>query len=533
MMRARLLAPAAALASTVVAMASLATGCSSGGERPAGVGASSAGSLSRAFETSAATQGVPRDLMVAIAETEGSLGMPAVREVETNAAVPVAGPMQLRHGHFDSLARGAALTGASELDLRRDTDRALEAGARVLAELGGSTGAAPEDLASWSQAVEEMSGYADDAHRKHYAHRVFSLLARGGTFAGRDGEPIQVAPHDLPPTLTMDLAEGIHALSGSSDYGAAEWVPTSCVNKCTAGRGGNTVEFVVIHDTEGGWDASVSTLQNDPGKSVQYIVGTDGRVAQFIHETDTAWHAGNFYYNERSVGIEHVGYANKPYPEAQYAASAKLVSYLTGKFGVPKTRDHIIGHDQVPNGNAISDASAACAEAPAACEKSSNFGGSSNHRDPGVWEWAGYMDRLGGTAKCNDTLPIWSCSASAARAFRCSNGQVEVETCNGKGACQASVHGQDATCNRGPVIPGHHRDDTRGAVQLGADVPAAGDPSAPRVDSASLTAPTDGASGCSSSGTSAGSSGAAFGLLALLGIATARRRKRSGQRART
>src|SRR5204862_7799355 len=146
-----------------------------------------------------------------------------------------------------------------------------------------------------------------------------------------------------------------------------EWFPTPSANKWTAGRGGNTVSKIVIHDTEGGWDASVATLRNDPNKSVQYIVGTDGRVGQFVHDGDTAWHAGNWYYNQRSIGIEHVGYWTQAYPNALYAASAELVKHLAAKYGVPKDRAHIIGHDQIPNGNRIAEGSAPCADSPSSC----------------------------------------------------------------------------------------------------------------------------------------------------------------------
>ncbi len=328
-------------------MGALLVACGSTGSSPAPV-PQAGGPLAQSFDASAAANAVPRNLLVAIAQVEGGLTMPATRVVDPAAQVPVAGPMELRHGAFDSLARGAALMGASELALRQDTDTGLEAGARVLAELGSEHGAHGGDLASWKDAIEELSGFSDAAHREHYAHEVFALLASGGTFPGRDGESVTIAAHpELPPTLTLDVSDALHTL-GKAEYPGAEWIPTSCTNKCDTTRGGATVQYVVIHDTEGGWNASVATLQNDPGKSVQYIVGQDGHVAQFVPESYTAWHAGNYWYNQRSVGIEHVGYYKQPYPEAQYASSAKLVGYLTGKYKVKKDRAHIIGHDQNP-----------------------------------------------------------------------------------------------------------------------------------------------------------------------------------------
>jgi hypothetical protein len=407
--------------------------------------------LARTFTESATRNDVPRDLLVAIAQIEGGLDMPATREIDPENAVPVAGPLQLRRGKLDTLARGAALMGVTELELRRDTALGLEAGARVLRELGDRTGARVDDLASWSAAIEEMSGYADAYHRRVYARRVLELLGKGGTFLARDAETIAITSH------LVDLDRAVPKLDapmkGAADYADADWFPTSCTDKCTPGRGGNTIQYVVIHDTEGGWDASVATLQNDPGKSVQYIVGTDGRVGQFIHESDTAWHAGNFWYNQRSVGIEHVGYWTKPYPEALYASSAKLVAYLTDKYKVAKDRAHIIGHDQIPNGTKISESAAPCNESPASCEAAgSNYGGSGHHTDPGDFEWCLYMPRFGGTCKCNDIWELWNCSSDKTKAFRCVSGKIEIATCDGPGGCEVMPLGTADVCHEAPPV---------------------------------------------------------------------------------
>ena len=469
------------------------------------------GPQAEAFDRSAATAGVPRDLLVAIAEVEGGLAMPAWRDVRPDADLPAAGPMMLRRGQLDTLARGAALAKASELSLRQDTDLALSAGALVLAELGARTGAREGDLSSWQDALEELSGYQDAAHREEYAHRVFATLARGGALEGRDGERLALPAHaELPPALTFDLRSTLHVLG--ADYPGAEWIPTSCTNKCDTSRGGNKVGSVVVHDTEGGWDASVATLQNDSGKSVHYIVGTDGRVAQFVPETYTAWHAGNYYYNQRSVGIEHVGYWTKPFTEAEYTASAKLVSYLLKKYGIAADRAHVIGHDQIPDGGVIAQSSPPCSDAPSVCEKGGKYGGSSNHTDPGIWEWATYMPRVGGDAKCNDVTDLWNCGWDAKRAYRCAGGKVEVKWCNGPKACQTMATGKDDVCDQASDEPPLNAFDPT-------PKPAPTGPSGPGV-----TPPTDTpkGGGCSAAPRADGAAWAIALGLALL----ARRRRR-------
>jgi N-acetyl-anhydromuramyl-L-alanine amidase AmpD len=410
------------------------------------------GSLTQALEASALDAQVPRDLLLAIAKVEDGLTFPRERPIDSidvDTDVPAAGPLQLRRGKLDTLKRGAELTNATELDLRMHGDHALLAGARVLHELAEQTKANANDLATWSAAIEEMSGFADQPHRESYAHQVFATLARGGTFTARDGETVVLAPHpELPPTLTLDIRDRLKILAPPAQYDSAEWIPTSCNRKCTEGRATFKVELILIHDTEGNWNASVATLQNDPNKSVQYIIDVDGRVGQFVTEETTAWHAGNFNVNQRSVGIEHVGYAAKPFPEALYASSAKLTEHLANKYQVPKDRAHIIGHDQVPNGNRIAQTSPPCSKSPKECQADRNYGGASNHSDPGIWEWAPFMARFGGTAKCNDVTNLWACSNDKTKAFRCASDKVEVSTCDGQGACEAAADPtKDAVCH--------------------------------------------------------------------------------------
>lgn len=473
-------------------------------------------SLDDAFTTAASESGVPRDLLVAIARVEGGLEMPKTRTPNPESHVPVAGPLELRRGKIDTLALGAKLLGVSEIDIRTDTDLGLRAGALVVADLGKKSGARANDLATWEPALEDLSGYADQRHRAMYAQRVFRALGAGGTFDARGGEKISIVPNARIAQIVVELGPE-HTMGTMPEYPGAEVFVTDCTNKCDTTRGGNAVGYVVIHDTEGGWDASVATLQNDPGKSVQYIVNTDGTVGQFVPESYTAWHAGNYFYNQRSVGIEHVGYYNKTFPDAQYDASAKLVAYLTNKYGVAKDRAHIIGHDQIPDGNVISESAPPCSDAPSTCETGTSYGGASNHRDPGDWEWCTYMPRFGGTCKCDDIWKLWNCSSDKTQAFRCDNGKVELEQCTA--GCVVEPVGQDDQCNQDPSPP------DAGAPPTTDDAGTSGSPH----HAPSSQQPGNGDQPQSSGGCSASSSrpDAAFGALfaALFIVARTRRRR--------
>ena len=425
------------------------------------------GAVARTIAAAAAEAHVPAELLLAIAAEEGGLALPAARIPSTDDHVPVAGALELRHGRLDTLAMGARLLGTTEDALRADTDLATRAGALVVAALGAEHGATT-DLASWRPALEALSGM-DDANARAYAERVLAILRTGGAFVARDAERIELSPHAVPIALAAPAPA-----SPTPDFPGAQWFTTSCTNKCTAGRplGHAAVDKIVIHDTEGGWNASVATLQNDANKSVHYIVDADGaRVGQFRPETDTTWHAGNFFYNETSIGIEHVGTAANPagYSTGLYETSRRLVTNIRTRWTVPLDRTHIIGHYQVPDGTVVAESSSPCTALLDTCETSASFGGANNHRDPGYhWEWCQYMQALGGACTCNDAWPDWNCTTDHTEAVRCTNGQVEIEACpNG---CDVMPTGTPDVCHTAdPLPPDAGVDDDAGATN--ADAP--------------------------------------------------------------
>ncbi|HZS36540.1 MAG TPA: peptidoglycan recognition family protein [Polyangia bacterium] len=427
----------------------LVAGCAGAPARP------ESGPVAQGIEQAAARNGLPRDLVLAVAAIEGGLWLSPVRVLRVDDDVPVAGALELRHGAFNSLARGAELMGTDEATLRIDTDRGTEAGARVLAELAHATGAHADDLGSYRAALEELSGLSDANSRADYAARVLAVVRSGGVFPARAGEQVFIDAH--PDVSVPALGVRHEAASGTPDYPGAIWFSTSCSGKCDTTRtaGNSVVNMIAIHDTEGGWDASVATLQNDAGKSVHYIVDADGsRVGQFVPETYTAWHVGNYYYNQRMVGIEHVGFAaaTTGYSDGLYQASVKLVKNIRTRWNVPLDRQHILGHYQVPDGTNIAESSPACSDTLDHCETSANYGGASNHRDPGYyWQWCQYMERLGGSCDCNDTYPLWNCTTDATEAVRCSGGKVEIDHCTA--GCVSKPVGTDDVCNHAPPPP--------------------------------------------------------------------------------
>ncbi|MGP4002471.1 N-acetylmuramoyl-L-alanine amidase [Streptomyces sp. 8N706] len=140
---------------------------------------------------------------------------------------------------------------------------------------------------------------------------------------------------------------------GELDHRGAEWIAASEANWRRADRPSDyVIDRVVIHVPEATYPLTLKVFQ-DPGHgaAAHYVVRSgDGHVAQMIRELDVAFHAGNRGYNERSVGIEHEGWVDRPeyLTDTLYRSSAKLTAGICERYGIPRDREHIIGHIEVP-----------------------------------------------------------------------------------------------------------------------------------------------------------------------------------------
>ncbi|MEV4449843.1 N-acetylmuramoyl-L-alanine amidase [Streptomyces mirabilis] len=180
----------------------------------------------------------------------------------------------------------------------------------------------------------------------------------------KGGAALAALPYALLPG-TQATAE-----TAAVDYPLAEWAPARTSNYTASSRPtAYPLDYVVIHVTQETFPRTVAIFQN-PQKQVSahYLVrSADGHVAQCVRERDIAWHAGNWDYNTRSIGIEHEGWVDRPayFTNALYEESAKLTAAICAKHGIPKDRAHIIGHYEVPG---------------------------TDHTDPGPnWDWTRYI----------------------------------------------------------------------------------------------------------------------------------------------
>ncbi|WP_461027688.1 N-acetylmuramoyl-L-alanine amidase, partial [Streptomyces sparsus] len=258
---------------------------------------------------------------------------------------------------------------------------------------------ASADPADWYAAVARYPGGDNRRAAAFFADEVFDVLgsgrrrttdagqhvvlpARPGLRPDRSGpELLRLPPGgsrqgvECPPDVSCESVPApyaeFQAADGSADYGNHDRSDRPASQR---------IEYLVVHDVEGYWEGALSMVRDPRSVSWHYTLrSSDGHVAQHVPTKDVAWHAGNWYVNSKSVGLEHEGFLTAPdawYTEAMYRASARLVRYLAKRYDVPLDRQHVIGHDNVPGGT------------PAAVR--------GMHTDPGpYWDWRHYFELLG------------------------------------------------------------------------------------------------------------------------------------------
>jgi N-acetyl-anhydromuramyl-L-alanine amidase AmpD len=178
--------------------------------------------------------------------------------------------------------------------------------------------------------------------------------------------------------LSLLSLVGALALAGASSAAPPQSQFASLTNYTQAQRPESSIRFIVVHVSEGSFLGTVSWLRDPRAhSSANFVVGRDGAVQQLVPLHDVAWHAGNWAYNLRSVGIENVGYTDDPsgFTLREYRAAARIAAVIARRAVIPIDRRHIIGHSQVPDPN-----------------DPLQGGGIDNHTDPGrYWNWRLFM----------------------------------------------------------------------------------------------------------------------------------------------
>ncbi|MEU7107916.1 peptidoglycan recognition family protein [Streptomyces sp. NPDC046215] len=400
----------------------------------AGAGPASAGSLQRAFADASAKYHVPQSVLMGVSylqsrwdthggapsvtggygpmhltdaatalasaphhserreDPRGDTARPLAAARSARPAVPPSGELPAR---LRTLARAARLSGLPAGALRRDPAANLQGGAALLADGQKRLGLPlSENPADWYGAVAGYPGATDSGSAATFADDVYDVIRSGEKRTTDTGERVTLTgvPHlaartgqlrrlglkepadggvECPATVACESIPAPYQQLEGADYGNHD-----LGNRPTSQK----ADFIVIHDTEGSWETTIKLVKDPAYVSWNYTVrSVDGHIAQHVPTKDVAWHAGNWYVNAKSVGIEHEGFLAQPdawYTEEMYRTSARLVRHLAQKLSIPLDRQHILGHDNVPG------------TTPAAIR--------GMHTDPGpYWDWAHYFELMG------------------------------------------------------------------------------------------------------------------------------------------
>jgi hypothetical protein len=172
----------------------------------------------------------------------------------------------------------------------------------------------------------------------------------------------------LPVVASFAVASllALPAVAQAQGKPSTVWVPASSSNY---GGGRTATDLIVIHKAEGSLDACTSWFQNSSARVSAHYCVDDNEIAQCVQDQYVAWHAGNSNVNHRSIGIENSGYTNRnDFTDAHYRRLGQLVAYICRQYGIPADRQHIIGHNEVPDPT-----------------RPGHYGGAGGHTDPGPY----------------------------------------------------------------------------------------------------------------------------------------------------
>ena len=308
----------------------------------------------------------------------------------------------VKNSRTNTLDEAASLLHVSENQVKIDMTANIQGGASVLRQDAlklSPNHHLPTNLAGWYGAVALYSHASTKASATMYANAVYALMNKGFTATSDTGEQIALAPVSVVPNkktanhlaFQSVLPRGCMA-DGNTDYpgaidcmldpGKYDCNTVESTAPCTYEDANRPldlpIQFIVIHGMEGPLSFAFSIFHNSANEvSIHYIVDTDGTVYQLVPEKDVSYQSGNYWYNQRSIGIEHTSFQQSGftwYSAGEYLGSARLSAYLAKKYAIPLDHDHIVSHGTIPPPT--------LAEAP-------------NHLDPGpYWQWDYYFSLI-------------------------------------------------------------------------------------------------------------------------------------------
>jgi N-acetyl-anhydromuramyl-L-alanine amidase AmpD len=151
-----------------------------------------------------------------------------------------------------------------------------------------------------------------------------------------------ITTDDYAHSAAITVGSGPSLLGEPASLGVI-WFPSPNFNDRPPNQAKDTI---VIHTTEGNYAGAKDILTNpdprldeppvgvDKRVSAHYVISETGEILQLVELDKRAWHAT--YYNDRSIGIEMVGFAGQEatWNAQNLAALKNLVRYLVVKYDI-------------------------------------------------------------------------------------------------------------------------------------------------------------------------------------------------------
>ncbi len=318
----------------------------------------SAHRLNAAFEAAAQEFRVPVDMLKAVSHAE-------TRWIDHGAEPSGAngyGPMHLQQNEINQgLTHATVLLGLRPERLKADLRDNLRGGAALLATFyrqawpDDSDMARADDLGRWFDPVARFLQSPVPEKAKDFADHVFSLLSGGTRVDFDDGTVVlqergEITPEQGAFAGISSRAERLAQLGPTAAFTAPESGADAFEQSpsyTVASRGTGTITRVLIHACGGSYGSCRNTFLNPAsGKSIHYLVRSDGYVLQMVHDKDIAYHTTG--HNGYTVGIEHEGTANVTWwSDTAYRESAWVTAYRLFKYNLSASSTYIIGHNNV------------------------------------------------------------------------------------------------------------------------------------------------------------------------------------------
>lgn len=339
--------------------------------------------LQEAFSSAAREFGVPESILLAVSYSLS-------RWEHHNGQSSTSAGFGLMHlTEKRTLQEAAALLHVDPERLKQDPVQNIRGAAALLAHYTKeSLGSKPAEEKDWYGAVAHYMNPSETVAALVFADEVYDLIHQGAERQLSNGQTVRLKAKDVKPNKAT--AKNSEQTKGKSS-GEAEcpkgldcrFIPAASSNFDVADRPhfGPEIKYILLHNTEESYTSSMNWFMHPKsGVAAQYLLrSSDGQITQMVNNRDVPWHAGNWYFNMHSIGLEHEGYAMEGatwYTEHLYRSSAKLVRYLADRYHIPVDRDHIFGHDEIPGLTPVRQ--------------------SAMHEDPGpFWDWEHYMELLG------------------------------------------------------------------------------------------------------------------------------------------